>query len=115
MKKMTVAEKRNNAIYKLLSRNENMTEADARKAMNAYYRLCGMNERLLYLEDNERTCNKKSTKELSERAEVALRRVNGYFEPFNATLVYFGYLPTICEKGSTRDLYLAHFYERTEA
>lgn len=78
--------------------------------MNAYYRLCGLEERLLYLENNEKTHNSYYTKILQEQEERAIERVIKYFEEFNATLIWLGYLPTICEKETTRDLYLAHFY-----
>lgn len=110
MKKMTIAEKRSKAVVELANRT-NGNIAGASKAMNAYYRLCGLEERLLNLENNERTCNSYYTKALQEQEERAIERVKKYFEEFNATLVWFGYLPTICESGTTRDLYLAHFYE----
>ena len=110
MKKMTIAEKRSKAVVELANRTNGNIEG-ARKAMNAYYRLCGLEERLLYLENNEKTCNNYYTKTLQEQEERAIARVKKYFEEFNATLIWFGYLPTICEPGTTRDLYLAHFYE----
>ena len=82
------------------------------KSKNAYYRLCGLEERLLYLENNEKTCNSYYTKELQKQEERAIERVKKYFEEFDATLVWFGYLPTICSVGTTQDLYLAHFYNQ---
>lgn len=109
MKKLTIAEKRNNAVIELANRTNGNING-ARKAMNAYYRLCGLEERLLYLENDEKTCNSAYTKALQEQEERAIERVKKYFEEFNAVLVWFGYLPTICEPGTTQDLYLAHFY-----
>lgn len=109
MKKLTIAEKRNNAVIELANRTNGNIDG-ARKAMNAYYRLCGLEERLLYLENDERTCNSNYTKSLQEQEERAIERVKKYFEEFNAVLIWFGYLPTICEPGTTQDLYLAHFY-----
>ena len=111
MRKQTVAELRERAILKLLERNESATIEDATKTMNAFYRLCGMDERLLYLENDERTCNKSYTRELSDRSQKAVARVKGYFEKYNATLVYYGYLPTIVDMETNSDLYLRHFYE----
>ena len=110
MKKLTIAEKRNNAVIELANRT-NANVNGARKAMNAYYRLCGLEERLLYLENDERTCNSNYTKSLQEQEERTIERVKKYFEEFNAVLIWFGYLPTICEPGTTQDLYLAHFYK----
>lgn len=109
MKKLTIAEKRAKAVIELANRTNGNIDG-ARKAMNAYYRLCGLEERLLYLENNEKTCNSGYTKMLQEQEERAIERVKKYFEEFNAVLIWFGYLPTICEPGTTQDLYLAHFY-----
>ena len=105
----TIAEKRAKAAIELANRTNGNIE-NARKAMNAYYRLCGLEERLLYLENNEKTCNSYYTKELQKQEERAIERVKKYFEEFNATLIWFGYLPTICDKEKKNDLYLAHFY-----
>ena len=105
----TIAEKRTIAAVELANRTTGNIE-NARKAMNAYYRLCGLEERLLYLENNEKTCNSYYTKELQKQEERAIERVKKYFEEFNATLIWFGYLPTICDKEKKNDLYLAHFY-----
>ena len=110
MKTMTIAEQRQRAIETLANRT-NGNIANASKAMNAFYRLCGLEERLLYLENNEKTCNSSYTKSLQEREERAIERVKKYFEEFDAALVWFGYLPTICDKDTTQDLYLRYFYE----
>ena len=109
MRKPTIAEKRSKAIIELANRTNGNIE-NARKAMNAYYRLCGLEERLLNLENDSRTHNTRYTKQLQEREERAIERVKKYFEEFNATLIWFGYLPTICDKEKKNDLYLAHFY-----
>ena len=105
----TIAEKRTIAAVELATRTTGNIE-NAKKAMNAYYRLFGLEERLLYLENNEKTCNSYYTKELQKQEERAIERVKKYFEEFNATLIWFGYLPTICDKEKKNDLYLAHFY-----
>ena len=109
MRKPTIAEKRSKAIIELANRTTGNIE-NARKAMNAYYRLCGLEERLLNLENDSRTHNTRYTKQLQEREERAIERVKKYFEEFNATLIWFGYLPTICDKEKKNDLYIAHFY-----
>ena len=109
MKKLTIAEKRAKAVIKLANRTSGNIEG-AKKAMNAYYKLCGLETRLLYLENDERTCNSAYCKKLQLQEERAIERVKKYFEEFNAVLVWFGYLPTICEQGTTQDLYLTHFY-----
>ena len=95
MRKLTIAEKRENAVIELASRT-NGNIASARKAMNAYYRLCGLEERLLILENDERTCNTPYTKSLQEKEQKSIERVKGYFKEFDAVLVWSGYPPTIC-------------------
>ena len=109
MRKTTIAEKRAKAAIELANRTNGNIE-NARKAMNAYYKLCGLEERLLNLENDSRTHNTRYTKQLQEREERAIERVKKYFEEFNATLIWYGYMPTICDKEKKNDLYLAHFY-----
>lgn len=116
MKKRTVKEQREQAILELVARKTaTPTEKDlasARRIMNSFYRLCGQDTQLLYLENTESTCNSRYTAEKSARRDKWLERLNAVFkEEYNAHLVYFGYLPTICEKDTTQDLYLRHFYE----
>ena len=108
--KLTVAEKRARAVIELANRTNGNIEG-ARKAMNAYYRLCGLEERLFYLENDEKRHNSAYTRRLQAQEEKAIPRVQKYFDEFDACLVWFGYLPTICAKGTTRDLYITFFYE----
>lgn len=115
MRKNTIAEMREKALFELIARKtDTPTEQDiasARRTMNSFYRLCGQDEQLLYLENNERTCNSRYTAEKSARRDKWLERLNKVFkEEYKAQLIYFGYLPTICAKDSTQDLYLIHFY-----
>lgn len=109
MARMTIAQQREKAVYQLAQRkNPTPTEQDlqdARKTMNSFYRLCGLDEQLLYLENDERFHEKAA------KRERWFERLNNVFKSeYNACLVYFGYCPTICESGTTKDLYLRHFY-----
>lgn len=114
MRRLTVSEKRERALQELATRkNATPTAADikeARKVMNSYYRLCGLDESLLYLQNDESTCNSRYTAEQGATAFRWIKRMNQYLKPFDACVIYFGYLPTICKLGTTQDLYLAHFY-----
>ena len=109
MKKLTIAQKRKKAVIELANRTNGNIEG-AKKAMNAYYRLCGLEERLLYLENDYKRHNSPYTKRLQAQEERAIERVKKYFKEFDATLVWFGYLPTICAIGTTRSLNLEYFY-----
>lgn len=115
MAKMTVAQLREKAVYQLAERKTaTPTEQDikeARRTMNSFYRLCGLDESLLYLENDKRTHDKPYTLEKAAKRDRWYSRLNDIFKKeYNARLVYFGYLPTICADGTTQDLYLRHFY-----
>ena len=115
MAKMTVAQLREKAVLTLAERkNPNPSEQDiqeTRRIMNSYYRLCGLDTQLLYLCNDERTCNTRYTHQKEAQAMRWIDRLNSWLKDYNAHLVYFGYFPTICECGTNNDLYLSHFYD----
>lgn len=99
-RKPTIAELREMEIEKLARfKTENPSESDykeARRIMNSFYRLCGLDERILYLENDSRTHDSKYTKECEERAERWRNRLNSKFkEIYGLEIVYCGYLPSI--------------------
>ena len=114
MRTMTIAQLRKKSAIDLAKRKVSKPSAEeiakATSIMNSYYRLCGLDERLLYLESNERTYNSRFVKELEEKQEKWYKRLNAQFNEYSAELIYFRYFPTICAKGTTKELYLAHFY-----
>lgn len=114
MRTMTIAQLRKKSAIDLAERKASRPSAEeiakATSIMNNYYRLCGLDERLLYLESNERTYNSRFMKELEEKQKKWYKRLNAQFNEYSAELIYFGYFPTICAKGTTQKLYLAHFY-----
>ena len=85
-------------------------DATASNLMNRYYRLCGADERLLYLENDERTANRRSTQALSEQTEKRLAKLQADFKVYGLKLVYFGYMPTICYIDSTQTAVERYFY-----
>lgn len=119
MKRKSIAERRAEAIYALAKRKtENPSTqdiTDARRVMNSFYRLCGLTDRLLILENEEETCNLRSTRQMDARRQAWYDRLKGIFEAeYNATFICYGYLPTICEvdeKGRGKDLEIRHFYQ----
>lgn len=114
MRTMTIVQLRKKSAIDLAERKVSRPSAEeiakATSIMNSYYRLCGLDERLLYLESNERTYNSRFVKELEEKQKKWYKRLNAQFNEYSAELIYFGYFPTICAKGTTQKLYLAHFY-----
>ena len=115
MRTVTIAQLRKRSAIDLAERKVSRPSAEeiakATSIMNSYYRLCGLDERLLYLENDERTCNSRFVKELEEEREHWYKRLNAQFKEYSATLIYFGYHPTVCAIGTTQELYLAHFYK----
>lgn len=114
MRTMTIAQLRKKSAIDLAERKVSRPTAEeitkATSIMNSYYRLCGLDERLLHLVNDERTCNSRFVKELEKKQERWYKRLNAQFNEYSATLIYFGYFPTICAEGTTQELYLAHFY-----
>lgn len=115
MARMTITQMRERAVLQLAERKTvSPTEQDiqdARRTMNSFYRLCGLDEQLLYLENDERTHDKPYTLEKVAKRDRWFDRLNAIFKSeYSACLVYFGYCPTICAKDTTQDLYLRHFY-----
>lgn len=119
MAKLSIAQLREKELYKLAdiiaavnTKNEVYTDnlKIAQNLMNRYYRLCGADERLLYLENDERTANRRSTQELSEQTEKRLAKLQADFKAYGLKLVYFGYMPTICYIDSTQTAVERYFY-----
>lgn len=99
-RKPSVRELREREILKLASfKTEKPTQQDieeARSLMNSFYRLCGLCETNLYLANEERTCDLKSTKESEDRQDKWSSRLDKAFkEIYGLRLVYCGYMPSI--------------------
>ena len=92
---MTIAQMRYAQVEKLA----NMGNGDIEKAqrlMNSFYRLCGLCEKNLYLANDARTANRKSTAESEEREERWYKRLSKEFEEFAGLRLYYsGYAPSI--------------------
>jgi exonuclease III len=89
--------------------------AEATKWMNSFYRLCGLAERNLYADNDERTCNTRWHKEDEEREYRWWQRLDKTFqELYGLRLVYCGYMPSIGEittpGGGFSEKIARHFY-----
>lgn len=117
---MTIAELRAREVHKLARWKTPMVTLEdidaARRIMNSFYRLCGLLNRLLILENDERTCNRRSTREASNRALSWTRRLNKELEPYGLALSFSGYLPSIGTKdpisGAFSEKIFTYFYDR---
>ena len=110
MARLTIAQLREIELNKLSEITKDQDKA--RNMMNRYYRLCGMDERLLYLENDERWHDKQSTKDLEAQRDQAWERRNKDFNDYGMKLTYFGYLPTITNKEDTTTAINAYYYQR---
>ena len=100
MAKMTVAQLREKELDKLVRfKTDHPSGADyaeAKRIMNRFYRLCGLEERLLYLENDSDTYNTTYTKECKDKSGRWRDRLNADFKRiYGLELVYCGYVPSI--------------------
>ena len=118
MARMTIAQMREKDVYRLAEMHNNEpTENDiqeARKLFTSYYRLCGLCERNLYLQNDSRQHDSWYAKELEEKESKWVKRLDKQFNDFaGLRLVYCGYYPSIGhkhEKGGFSDVFFPHFY-----
>ena len=99
-RKPSVKELREREILRLVSfKTDHPTPedfAEARSLMNSFYRLCGLCEKNLYLANEERTCNLKSTQASEDRQSMWSDRLDKAFKDiYGLRLVYCGYMPSI--------------------
>lgn len=109
MAKRTIAQKRQLALNNMIQ-DYNIPEDVARNLMNRFYRLCGALDRLIVLENEERTANLRWVQELSEATDKRNDKLNEEFKVYSLELKYFGYLPTICPLGRTSEAVPTFFY-----
>ena len=100
MARMTIAQLREREVYRLAEyHNAEYTDQDvqtARKLMNSFYRLCGLAETNLYLANDEKWCNRESTKRSEEKESAWYKRLSKQFQDFaGLELYYAGYAPSI--------------------
>lgn len=111
MRKMTIAEHREKEL-KWACREYGILYETGKHLMNCFYRLNADLDRLSYLENDAITCNKRSTKALSESTDKRSKKLNDAFGQYGLCLDYFGHLATICVKGTTRTAIESFYYKR---
>jgi hypothetical protein len=109
MRKLTIAEKREKELRRA-TETYNIEYDVAKKLMNRFYRLNADLDRLSYLENEERTCNRKSTKDLSLSCDKRIDKLNKDLESYGLALDSFSHLITIVEKGTTRTAIDSFYY-----
>ena len=113
MRKLSVAESREKEL-KWACREYNIPYETGKHLMNRFYRLNADLDKLSYLENDTTTCNKRSTKALSESTDRRSKKLNTDFNSYGLCLEYFGHLATICEIGTTRTAINDFYYKREE-
>lgn len=109
MKKLTIAEKREKEPRRA-TETYNIEYDIAKKLINRFYRLNADLDRLSYLENKERTCNRQSTKDLSLGCDRRIDKLNKDLEPYGLALDSFSHLMTIVVKGTTRTAIESFYY-----
>ena len=82
--------------------------------MNSFYRFCGLDERVFYLENDERRHNSRYTAEQTARRDRWLDKLVNRFSEYGLTLTYCGYLPSIGTKnehGGFSEKIYRYFYK----
>lgn len=74
MKKLTIAEMRKKELARF-SEVYSIDLADAKKLVNSFYRFCGLESNLFYLENNESTANSDYVKDLQKKEESWTERL----------------------------------------
>lgn len=110
MRKLTIAEKREKELYRAME-TYNMRYDDAKHIMNVFYRLNANLDRLLYLKNDERTCNMKSTKNLSDSCDRSANKLRELLKSYELDLKMFGHLYTIVELDTTKTAIYDYYYE----
>lgn len=106
---MTIAEQRKKELLRF-SEHYGIEKETASRLVNSFYKFCGLEETLLYRENNEKTCNSSYTKELQAKEEAWINRLQKELSVYNLKMIWFGYLPTICETGTTKTALERYFY-----
>lgn len=95
---MTIKELRIKALERFNEKYINDMEK-ATNFANRFYRLCGLSERLFYM-NNDATIysrRKRWIEELEEKEDRMINRLKEELKQYGLTVYYFGYLPTITE------------------
>lgn len=100
MRKPTIAELRAKEVERLAGfKNPEPTKADideARKLMNSFYRLCGLDWRLSELVNDSKTANTRWVKDDEARAYQWYQRLDARFnELYGLRVTYCGVMPSI--------------------
>lgn len=109
---MTVAERRQRQFRRFVEERKLNEEEQAKlkTLINSYYRLCGLEERILQWE-NSQLWNRGFVQRAMIKRDKWVDSLDERFNKFDLGLVYFGYLPTICYKGTTETAIDKIFYE----
>lgn len=96
MRQLTIAQRRERQLERF---NEDHIHDinKARYITNSLYRLAGLDERLVYLQNDERTCDRPSTRYEEERALNWVKRLNKNLKPYDLQIMYSGIYPQICK------------------
>ena len=108
MAKMTIAQLRECSLIQFNDSYIHDIEK-ARTIVRLYYLLARQDERLLYLDNDERMYNDPTTELLRIRRDHRHHKLSELLKPYGLRIVYYGFLPTIVTNNQKQALYV-YFY-----
>lgn len=108
MKKTTIAEQRAKALQEFA---EKIGDIDAAKTIiNRYYRVCAAEQRLLILENDERTADSRYTAEQREKCDKMYANLEKIANKHGLIIVNYSHLPTITARKGDNNAFETFFY-----
>lgn len=106
---MTVSEMRRKQLERFNEEYIGDIEA-ARHIANCYYKLCGMCDRLLTLENDARCYKAKMTRRLAQKTDAAIERLNKKLSDYGLELTWSGHIPGIGKTNEKHCITCLAFY-----
>lgn len=108
MKKTTIAEQRAKALQEFA---EKIGDYSAAKIIiNRFYRVCAAEQRLLILENDEKTVNSRYTAEQREKCDKMRANLKKIANAHGLVMVYYSHLPTITARKGDNNAFETFFY-----
>lgn len=111
---MTIAQYRAREVRRLAAKHEDNPSPEtirrAARLMGSYYRLAGLDDRLLHMTNDPERGNSRYTKAQEERAYKWYKRLSAEFTEFcGYHLEYFGHIASIVDQNNSREI-STYFY-----
>lgn len=106
--KKTIAELRKKALQDFAEKIGDISAA--KTIINRYYRICAAEQRLLILENDERTVNSRYTAEQCEKCDRMRAKLKKIVNAHGLIIVNYSHLPTITNQNGGNNVFETFFY-----